>query len=485
MSLSKVQGAGRASSLTLRLVGLLTVALLLIQTGVFFWTLHMRAQEQLMLIASDRARLAVTLYQVLEQLPAEEKALTEKKLVYSNFTLSIIPANERPIFTQGQSQESLLLRRRLRELFSLVYPDSPLGERILTDVKEIGDRWSIRPSLDLLGPYGFIAFRGKAAIPFTDATWLQIDYKAIPHISDNLFGLLMELTIQLALQILLTVVIIRLVTRPLRQLAGVAEKLPPDLPEEALNELPSSGAREVVQTAQALRTMLARIREFVEERMRLLACLSHDLRTPIARLRLQLENEPHLKNPELVFDALGELQNLAESAIELARSGQDGEPVRRTSLKALLESTVADFEEYDDLAGSECLEEPDCRLRLFVERDAQCLIRPAAFRRCVENLVSNALTYGQNATLFLTVENGKACIRIEDDGPGLPTEKLEEVFQPFYRMEGSRSRHRHGTGLGLAIARDIAHRNGAEISLANRPEGGLAATLLLPLAPDT
>ena len=110
MSLSKVQGAGRASSLTLRLVGLLTVALLLIQTGVFFWTLHMRAQEQLMLIASDRARLAVTLYQVLEQLPAEEKALAEKKLVYSNFTLSIIPANERPIFTQGQSQESLLLR---------------------------------------------------------------------------------------------------------------------------------------------------------------------------------------------------------------------------------------------------------------------------------------------------------------------------------------------------------------------------------------
>lgn len=165
MSLSKVQGAGRASSLTLRLVGLLTVALLLIQTGVFFWTLHMRAQEQLMLIASDRARLAVTLYQVLEQLPAEEKALAEKKLVYSNFTLSIIPANEHPIFTQGQSQESLLLRRRLRELFSLVYPDSPLGERILTDVEEIGDRWSIRPSLDLLGPYGFLPFGAKPPFP--------------------------------------------------------------------------------------------------------------------------------------------------------------------------------------------------------------------------------------------------------------------------------------------------------------------------------
>ena len=485
MSIPKAQKAGSPSSLTLRLVGLLTVALLLIQTGVFFWTLHMRAQEQLMLIASDRARLAVTIYQLLEQFPAEEKALVENRLTYTNFTLSIIPqANFRP-FRQGGSQESLLLRKRIRDLFELAYPASPLKKDIITSVEEIEKRWSIRPFLDTLGPYAFITFRARAAIPFADGTWLQINYKAIPHISDNLFGLLMELSIQLALQILLTVIIIRLVTRPLRQLARVAEKLPPDLPEEALNELPSSGAREVVRTSQAFRTMLDRIREFVEERMRLLACLSHDLRTPIARLRLQLENEPHLKNPELVFDALGELQNLAESAIELARSGQDGEPVRRTSLKALLESTVADFEEYDDLAGSECLEEPDCRLRLFVERDAQCLIRPAGFRRCVENLVSNALTYGQNATLFLAVENGKACIRIEDDGPGLPDEKLEEVFRPFYRMEGSRSRHRHGTGLGLAIARDIAHRNGAEISLANRPEGGLAATLLLPLAPDT
>ncbi len=281
-------------------------------------------------------------------------------------------------------------------------------------------------------------------------------------------------------------VIIRLVTRPLRQLARVAEQLPPNLPEEALDELPASGASEVVHTSQALRAMLARIRDFVDERMRLLACLSHDLRTPITRLRLQLESEPDLKRPELVFDALGDLQNLAESAIELARSGQDREPVRRASLKALLESLVADFEEHDEPVGRECLEGADCRLRLFVERDAQCLIRPAAFRRCVENLVSNALNYGRTAAIFLEIDTKekRAVIRIEDDGPGIPDEKLEEVFQPFYRLESMARRHGRGAGLGLAIARDIARRNGAEISLANRPGGGLRATLNIPLVPD-
>ena len=348
MSARKRGGTKTPSTLTIRLIVLLIVSLLAVQTGVFLWSVHMRSQEQLMLIASDRARLAITLYQILDRLSASEKALAVNTLAYRNFTLSLIPGGDEPSFSQKDSQESLLLRRRLRELFELTCPSSPLQEHIIANVEEIGDRWNIQPTLDLLGIYDFIAFHGKAALPFSDGSWLEINYTAIPHVSDNLFGLLMELGIQFALQIILTVVIIRLVTRPLRQLARVAERLPPDLPEEALDELPSSGAREVAQTSQALKAMLARIRHFVDERMRLLACLSHDLRTPIARLRLQLESEPELRRPDLVFDALGDLQNLAESAIELARSGQDREPVRRASLKALLESLVADFEEHDD-----------------------------------------------------------------------------------------------------------------------------------------
>lgn len=474
--------AKTSSSLTIRLSALLIVSLLLVQVGIFFWSVHMRSQEQLLIISSDRARLAVTIYQLLDSLPYPEREQAVGKLVYRNFTLSLSPAAGTLPFSQEGSQESLVLRRRLRELFELTYPGSALTERIVTCVESIGKRWSIHPGLDLMGPYEFIDFHGRAALPFADGTWLVVNYSAIPHVYGNLFGLLTELGVQLALQIILTVVIIRLVTRPLRQLARVAEQLPPNLPEAALDELPSSGAREVVQTSQALRAMLARIRHFVDERMRLLACLSHDLRTPITRLRLQLENEPDLKKPDLVFDALGELQNLAESAIELARSGQDSEPVRRTSLKVLLESIVADFEEHDDSEGQDCLEGPNCRLRLAAGEDAQCLIKPAAFRRSVENLVSNALNYGRTATISLDTQGRFARIRIEDDGPGIPDEKLTEVFQPFYRLESTAGRHARGAGLGLAIARDIARQNGAEITLANRPEGGLTATLLLPLA---
>ena len=104
----------------------------------------------------------------------------------------------------------------------------------------------------------------------------------------------------------------------------------------------------------------------------------------------------------------------------------------------------------------------------------------------MENLVSNALNYGRTAAIFLEIDTKekRAVIRIEDDGPGIPDEKLEEVFQPFYRLESTARRHGRGAGLGLAIARDIARRNGAEISLANRPGGGLRATLNIPLVPD-
>lgn len=170
MSARKRGGTKTPSTLTIRLIVLLIVSLLAVQTGVFLWSVHMRSQEQLMLIASDRARLAITLYQILDRLSASEKALAVNTLAYRNFTLSLIPGGDEPSFSQKDSQESLLLRRRLRELFELTCPSSPLQEHIIANVEEIGDRWNIQPTLDLLGIYDFIAFHGKAALPFSDGS---------------------------------------------------------------------------------------------------------------------------------------------------------------------------------------------------------------------------------------------------------------------------------------------------------------------------
>ena len=121
-------------------------------------------------------------------------------------------------------------------------------------------------------------------------------------------------------------------------------------------------------------------------------------------------------------------------------------------------------------------------MRLHAEAAPRCPLRPAAFRRCLENLVDNGLRYGDAVDIRLSQENGQAVIQVDDHGPGIPEDCMEAVFQPFYRLEASRNTRTGGTGLGLSIARDLARLNHSDITLANRPEGGLRATLRVPLA---
>lgn len=480
--------------LTARLVLPLALGLFLLQVGVFMWSVQVRVQEQLQLVISDRARLATTLYQMFAvQSPAERSTLLAR-LAFQNFSLALAP--ERP-FAQHSSPASLLLQRRLRELLALAPGREEAAKGVVAALRRFDTGWRVTPLPDLLGNYTFNRFEGEAALPLPDGTWLVVRYTAVPHLNANAFGLLAGLTVQFLLQIVLLVATVRYVTRPLRQLTRFAEKLPPDMPRESLDALPHTGSLEVMRMSEAFRAMFARIRHFVEERVRLLACLSHDLRTPLTRLRLQLENEPGLKRPELVFDALDDLERLTEDAITLARTGQNNEPERVTDMVALLESLVADREEYG--AETECPgHAANCRVRLRTSGHAVlCRVRPAAFRRCLDNLVDNALRYGERATITLDMvesaaEDGMepagerlARIRIEDEGPGIPEAKLEEVFQLFYRLEDSRNTRTGGTGLGLGIARDLARCNHSDIILANRPGGGLTATLLVPLAGNT
>ncbi len=483
----------RPFSLAARLTVLLALALLALQVGVFAWTLHARSVEQFRLIASDRARLAMTLYQVFSNIPAAERTAILDRLAFQNFTLSLTLS---PPFEQGDDKQSLILMRRLRELSVLVYPP-PLPEIPLrARVREVDLPWSVAPMPDMLDQYVFGRFHAEASLRLPDGTWLVVNYTAVPSRFGNLFGLLAELSVQFLLQLGLAVAVIRYLSRPLRRLADFAERLTPDGSGDALAGLPEYGPSEVVRTSAAFRAMHARIRAYVQERVLLVASISHDLRSPLARLRIQLENEPALNRPELVFDALDDLQQKTEDAIALARTGRNDEPERRTDLVALLESLVADHEEYGDLSdptesvGAECLENADaCRVRLRVDLPPKdwprCPLRPAAFRRCLDNLVDNALRYGERADIILDKVEGRARIRIEDRGPGVPEDKLDAVFQPFYRLEGSRNARTGGTGLGLGIARQLARLNHSDVVLSNRPEGGLTATLLVPVLDDS
>jgi len=161
---------------------------------------------------------------------------------------------------------------------------------------------------------------------------------------------------------------------------------------------------------------------------------------------------------------------MVESTLAFAREEAQAEPVRETDLAALVEGTVED------------LSELGLDVRLVASEPVVARIRSAAVRRALRNLIENAVRYGKRARVGLVREGEEAVVRVDDDGPGIPVDKLEEVFEPFVRLDPSRSSETGGVGLGLAIARGIARAHGGEVSLVNRPEGGLRACLRLPLA---
>ncbi len=262
---------------------------------------------------------------------------------------------------------------------------------------------------------------------------------------------------------------LRRLTRPMAALAAAADAVGRGEPVE----LPADrGPVEIRRTALAFNRMQARIGRAMAERTRLLAAVSHDLRTPITTLRLRAEmvDDPELQ--ERMLATLDEMQALTEAGLLLARGTSADEPTAAVDLGALVESLAAD---QADL-GADVSVEPLTGGRI-VQR-----CRPLALKRALRNLVENAVRYGGGARLALASDGQRVTLTIDDDGPGLPADLLERVFDPFVRGEASRSPETGGAGLGLAIARTILRAHGGDVMLANREGGGLRATVSLPAA---
>ena len=226
--------------------------------------------------------------------------------------------------------------------------------------------------------------------------------------------------------------------------------------------------REIRDATRAFNTMQDRLLRYLDSRTNVLAAMSHDLRTPLTRLRLRIESVSDDERLHARFSAdLDEMEALVWSALALFKGLEDDEKVEGVDVNALLNTLAREYAEL----GSQ----------VSVAGKAQHLLqaKPRALKRCLGNLVDNALKFGQRATIG--VEDGETLvIRILDEGPGIPEDMLERVFEPFYRLESSRSRDTGGTGLGLSIARDVAQAHGGSLTLRNRPEGGLTAELRLP-----
>lgn len=260
----------------------------------------------------------------------------------------------------------------------------------------------------------------------------------------------------------------RRIAEPLRHLAEAAERLGRG---EAVAELVEHGPQEVRRAARAFNQMQGRLRRFVEDRTRMLAAISHDLRTPIATLRLRAEEIDDDEAREGVLRPLEELSALAEATLAFARE-EGAEEARKADLASLVESVASDLAELG-------------RAVIFEDAPRTPLVcRASSLRRAVRNLIENAVAYGGSAQVSLRPDperRGHVQLVVDDQGPGIPEAELERVFEPFVRLEASRNRRTGGTGLGLSIVRSVARAHGGDAAVENRPGGGLRATLSLPL----
>lgn len=287
---------------------------------------------------------------------------------------------------------------------------------------------------------------------------------------------------------LLGLVVVGWMTRPLRMLADAADEFGAGLVRAPL---PERGPLEIRRAAQAFNRMQDRIRQFVDERGRLLAAISHDLRTPVTRMRLRADQmEPPELRERFVAD-LDEIKNLLSTTIDFVRSTDSREETAEVDVTALLESLVEDCRDlqagHAEQAGQAGhAGQPETRITLHGadgERSTYLKAQPLALKRCLSNLLENAVRYGGGQVDIEVREAGDMlAVAIRDRGPGLPEHYVDTVFEPFFRVEHSRNRQTGGSGLGLSIARNIARQHGGDITLANRQGGGLEALLRLPRA---
>jgi two-component system, OmpR family, osmolarity sensor histidine kinase EnvZ len=273
------------------------------------------------------------------------------------------------------------------------------------------------------------------------------------------------MTVATILLTAVAILFIRNQTRAIERLATAADAFGRGMDVAAFKP---HGAREVRQAAHAFLSMKARIQRHIEQRTALLASVSHDLRTPLTRLKLELAlTEPSARSAEMKRD-LAEMEHMIDEYLAFAR-GEGGEAVETVRLKALIEEV------------SEGAVRAGAQITLDVDAELTTTVRPNALKRALSNLVMNAAVYGEKVAVSAARRAGGGVeVIVDDDGPGIPEERHEDAFKAFNRLDEARNQNEKGVGLGLAIARDVARGHGGDVVLARSPLGGLRAIVRLP-----
>jgi len=420
-----------------RLALILCVGLVLAQTLSFWLTLTERDQATTNVMMGYIEREAASSVALLDHLPPAERAQWLPRLARRSYEFILGPG------ITGTPPDA-----RLSKMVAKSIADGIGTEYALTVNAVPGDKERMQVHLKL-----------------TDGTPLTIDMRPMSGVPLSPW-----LPLVLALQLIVLAaccwLAVRLATRPLHALAAAADTLGPDLKAA---RLPEDGPSEVARASKAFNAMQDRIATYMTERMQILAAISHDLQTPITRMRLRVDVMDESAQHAKLQQDLQEMETLVKEGVAYARTlhGAAEAPIR-IDPDALLDSLVCDYVD----AGKE--------VSLHGAVGSALVTRPQALKRILGNLVDNALKFGGAAELEVSAQaDGAVTIAVLDRGPGIPAESLEAVFEPFVRLEASRNRNTGGTGLGLAIARQLTLAMDARLSLHNRTGGGLEARLTL------
>ena len=455
-----------------RLVLVLLIGLILAQSLSAYFLLHDRGQTLYQAIQENLITRTSAITQLLNSAPANKR---EQFLpLFSSPELSIKLSNE-PVETSDGNSESAFVSKVVSQK---LIKNLPAGMQVLVTVdgnvmeprfpemhrRHMMQNQSGPPWGKGFGPHVMARFV-LIQVQLEDKSWVIFE-RGIP---EETFvwpiKILIVLSILLVSVILISLFAVKTITRPLQKLRLAAEGLGKNIQQDPLNE---TGPAEVKETAKAFNTMQQRLKSYIEDKAQILAAVSHDLKTPLTRMRLRADLLEDEQLRDKTLKDLGDMEKMVTATLEFMRGSESKEKSQNIDLMALLESIQEDFRDLGsqvDLTGT---------------LNSSYTGKPLLLKRCFNNLIDNGIRYGEKVHINVEDENSRITIQICDNGPGIPEELHQKIFDPFFRLEGSRAQHTGGTGLGLGIARNIARAHGGDISLSNQETRGLCVTLKLP-----
>jgi signal transduction histidine kinase len=402
---------------------------------------------------------------------ARDRALAERIVSIKRAIASIPESGERDRTAHALSSASLEVHW---SRISLILNTSPLTERAAATAARLKE---LVP--DLEAESFRIAFADDGATGESDAdkhmllVSVRLEDQSWVNFSAPRLGTVSVMDTRITLLtlcfgiviVVIAALLLRWVTRPLRDLAHAAERFSIDTKPEPV---PEDGPQEVRRAAKAFNAMRDRIRTLVGERTQALAAVSHDLRTPITRVRLRTDTIADEPTRKLIDADLAEMETMINQTLEFLRVGDSGEVKRLVNVASIAETLV------DNAV--------DAGRNATFQGSGSMVVKaqPVALKRAIGNVVDNALKYATRVDVEVCPTSGGVEVIVRDDGPGIPSDRIESVFAPFVRLEESRNKETGGVGLGLTIARSIIHSHGGEIILGNRSDGGLEAVIFIP-----